>query len=73
VKTGTVGHPQCPECFYLVELPTSAIDLLELAVCPRHGARFDITTGQALTLPAYIAVETFPVRVRDDGMVIVDA
>ena len=44
-----------------------------VAVCPRHGARFDIETGRALTLPAYIAVETFPVRVRDDGMVVVDA
>jgi 3-phenylpropionate/trans-cinnamate dioxygenase ferredoxin subunit len=44
-----------------------------VAVCPRHGARFDIETGQALTLPAYIPVETFPVRVRDDGMVVVEA
>ena len=44
-----------------------------VAVCPRHGARFDITTGRALTLPAYIPVETYPVRVRDDGMVVVDA
>jgi 3-phenylpropionate/trans-cinnamate dioxygenase ferredoxin subunit len=44
-----------------------------VAICPRHGARFDITTGRALTLPAYIDVATFPVRVRDDGMVVVDA
>ena len=43
-----------------------------VAVCPRHGARFDIETGRALTLPAYIPVETFPVRVRDDGIVVVD-
>ena len=42
-----------------------------VAVCPRHGARFDITTGRALTLPAYIPVETYPVRLRDDGMVVV--
>jgi 3-phenylpropionate/trans-cinnamate dioxygenase ferredoxin subunit len=42
------------------------------AVCPRHGARFDIATGRALTLPAYIAVDTFPVRVREDGMVVID-
>jgi len=45
----------------------------KVAVCPRHGARFDITTGRALTLPAYIAVDTFPVAVRDDGMVVVEA
>jgi 3-phenylpropionate/trans-cinnamate dioxygenase ferredoxin subunit len=44
-----------------------------IAVCPRHGARFDIETGRALTLPAYIAVETFPVRVREDGMVVIVA
>lgn len=36
--------------------------------CPRHGARFDIRTGEALTPPAYEPTATFPVRV-DDGMV----
>ena len=41
-------------------------------VCPRHGARFDARTGAALTLPAYIPVDTYPVRVRDDGIVVVD-
>ncbi len=41
-------------------------------VCPRHGARFDVRTGQALTLPAYLPVATYPVRVRDDGIVVVD-
>lgn len=43
-----------------------------VVICPRHGARFDIATGRALTLPAYIPVETYPVRVRPDGMVVVD-
>jgi 3-phenylpropionate/trans-cinnamate dioxygenase ferredoxin component len=43
-----------------------------VAVCPRHGARFDIQTGRALTLPAYIPVEAYPVRVRDDGIVVVE-
>jgi 3-phenylpropionate/trans-cinnamate dioxygenase ferredoxin component len=38
------------------------------AVCPRHGAQIDIRTGQALTLPAVLPVETFPVRV-EDGMI----
>lgn len=32
-------------------------------VCPRHGARFCLRTGRALTPPAYAAVQTFPVRV----------
>ncbi len=42
-----------------------------VVVCPRHGAEFDIRTGRALTLPAYLPVDTFPVRV-DAGVVKVD-
>jgi 3-phenylpropionate/trans-cinnamate dioxygenase ferredoxin subunit len=34
--------------------------------CPRHGSRFDLRTGKPQTLPAYVAVETFPVRVEGD-------
>ena len=37
-------------------------------MCPRHGARFDIRTGAALTPPAYEPVATFEVRV-DEGVV----
>jgi 3-phenylpropionate/trans-cinnamate dioxygenase ferredoxin subunit len=36
-----------------------------VVICPRHGSRFDIRTGQALTLPAYLPVDTFPVKVED--------
>jgi 3-phenylpropionate/trans-cinnamate dioxygenase ferredoxin subunit len=36
-----------------------------IAICPRHGSRFDLTTGSALTLPAFEPVATFPVRVED--------
>ena len=36
-----------------------------VAVCPRHGSRFDITTGRPLTLPAYEPVDTFPVKLED--------
>ena len=42
-----------------------------VVVCPRHGSRFDIKSGRALTLPAYLPVETFPVRV-EDGVVKVE-
>jgi 3-phenylpropionate/trans-cinnamate dioxygenase ferredoxin component len=42
-----------------------------VVVCPRHGANFDIRTGEALTLPAYEPVETYPVRVVD-GLIRVD-
>jgi 3-phenylpropionate/trans-cinnamate dioxygenase ferredoxin subunit len=33
-------------------------------VCPRHGARFCIRTGEALTAPAYEPVAMFPARVE---------
>jgi len=36
-----------------------------VVVCPRHGANFDIRTGEALTLPAFQPVATYPVRVDD--------
>ena len=34
--------------------------------CPRHGARFDVKTGKALTLPAVMPVSSYPVRVEGD-------
>ncbi|MDH4234345.1 MAG: non-heme iron oxygenase ferredoxin subunit [Gallionella sp.] len=37
-------------------------------ICPRHGARFSIKTGAALTAPAYEPTATLPVRVQN-GMV----
>jgi 3-phenylpropionate/trans-cinnamate dioxygenase ferredoxin subunit len=33
-------------------------------VCPRHGARFCIKTGEALTPPAFEPTATFPVRIE---------
>lgn len=33
-------------------------------ICPRHGARFCLRTGTALTAPAYEALETFETRVH---------
>ena len=34
-------------------------------ICPRHGARFCIKTGETLSPPAYEPVATFPVRVEN--------
>jgi 3-phenylpropionate/trans-cinnamate dioxygenase ferredoxin subunit len=34
--------------------------------CPRHGAKFDLTNGRPLTLPAYEPVESFAVRIEDN-------
>ncbi len=39
--------------------------------CPLHGARFDLRTGEALTLPATEAIRVYPTRVVD-GMVEVE-
>ena len=33
--------------------------------CPRHGARFDVRTGKALTLPAVEDISAYPVRIID--------
>ena len=34
-------------------------------VCPRHGARFCIRNGAALSAPAYEPTSTFPVRIEN--------
>lgn len=41
-------------------------------ICPRHGARFCIKNGRALSAPAYEDVETFPVRVEDGAVQVRD-
>ncbi len=33
-------------------------------ICPRHGARFCLRTGEALSPPAYEPVKTFEVKVE---------
>ena len=35
-------------------------------ICPRHGARFDVRTGQATRLPAVEPTLWYPVRIVDD-------
>ncbi len=42
-----------------------------IVVCPRHGSRFDLESGIPMTLPAFAAVATFPVSVRN-GVVVVE-
>lgn len=38
--------------------------------CPRHGARFDIRTGAALSFPAFEATNTYAVRVEGEDVLI---
>ncbi len=39
-------------------------------VCPRHGARFDMRTGKALTMPATQPVIVHEVRVEGDDILV---
>lgn len=60
---------RCAEGFFAVEdrcthdgepLAGAEVEACEI-ICPRHGARFCLRTGAALTPPAYEPVRTFPV------------
>jgi 3-phenylpropionate/trans-cinnamate dioxygenase ferredoxin subunit len=44
----------------------------DVVVCPRHGAKFSLRTGAALTPPAYEPVKTYATRVNG-GIVEVSA
>jgi len=37
----------------------------EVIECPRHGAQFNVKTGEVLAPPAYEPVPTLPVRVHE--------
>jgi len=42
-----------------------------IITCPLHGAKFDVRTGDVLSLPAASPVDTVPVRV-ENGIVYID-
>ncbi|MEP6884775.1 MAG: non-heme iron oxygenase ferredoxin subunit [Gammaproteobacteria bacterium] len=46
------------------ELTGGAIEGTEI-ICPRHGARFCLRTGEALTPPAYEPVRVFATKIED--------
>ena len=53
-------------------LSSGEIDVDDCSVtCDWHGARFDVRTGAALSLPATRPVRVYPCRV-DEGAVLVD-
>ena len=47
-----------------VSLMTGEVQGCEV-MCPMHGARFDLRTGQHLSPPAYRGVPVYPVKVED--------
>jgi 3-phenylpropionate/trans-cinnamate dioxygenase ferredoxin subunit len=34
-------------------------------ICPRHGARFDVRSGDVLALPAVVDIPAYPLRIVD--------
>ena len=42
----------------------------EVIICPRHGARFNVNTGQALCMPAFESVECYEVKIENDEIYI---
>lgn len=36
--------------------------------CPRHGAQFDVRTGEVVQMPAVVDIPAYPVRIVD-GMI----
>lgn len=53
------------------ELAIGEVDGHEI-ICPRHGARFDLTTGAVTAPPAYEAVAVLPVRIDGDWLQVRD-
>lgn len=55
------------------ELTGGEIDGYEVE-CPRHGARFDIRTGEALCAPAYEPTAVYPTKAENgEVFILIDA
>ena len=39
-------------------------------MCPRHGAKFDIRTGEVLRMPAAVPVRTYPAKVEGPDILV---
>ncbi len=48
-------------------LDLGALDSFEIE-CPRHQARFDVRTGVVTRGPAFLPVETYPVKLNGDDI-----
>jgi nitrite reductase/ring-hydroxylating ferredoxin subunit len=40
----------------------------DVVECPLHGAQFDVRTGEVLSLPAFVPLETYPVKLEDGAL-----
>ena len=50
-------------------LAEGALDGLQIE-CPRHGARFDVHTGQVKCFPAVIPITSYPVKVEGSDVLV---
>lgn len=46
------------------EIASGLVDGDEI-ICPRHGARFCLKTGEAKCAPAYENIATFPIQIKN--------
>jgi 3-phenylpropionate/trans-cinnamate dioxygenase ferredoxin subunit len=60
--SGLCSHEQVHLCDGLV--------LGHLVECPRHNGQFDYRTGAAKRTPACVALQTFPIRVEGDTVLV---
>ena len=69
---------RCGDALYAVDdvcthdgerLEGAAIESCQI-ICPRHGARFCLKTGEALTPPAYEPLRSYAVRVESGRILI---
>jgi nitrite reductase/ring-hydroxylating ferredoxin subunit len=42
----------------------------EVVTCPWHGAQFNVKTGEVLALPAHEGVQSFPVKIQGDDVLV---
>ena len=41
--------------------------------CPRHGARFNLKTGEATEGPALLPIDTFNIKISDNGDILIES
>lgn len=47
--------------------PISAGELENnMVICPRHGAKFDVTSGEVKAPPAVVGIDTFEIKIEND-------
>ncbi len=69
-RLGDDVHAIADQCSH-AEASLSDGDVFDNEIeCPRHGAAFDFTTGQALTLPASKPVAVYVTEIRDGSVFI---